>query len=160
LDNEAHKIREKTIVNNRKARHDYHIIDEIEVGLVLKGSEVKSLRSGKGSLADAYARIRQNEVWLIGMNIPVYEKAAIEQEDPTRDRKLLLHRREIKKLIRRVEEKGVTLVPLRLYFKNNLAKLMLGIARGKRQYDKKVEIAKRDAKRDLDREQKRFKFKI
>jgi len=94
------------------------------------------------------------------MHIPPYEKAAFEKEDPMRDRKLLLHKNEIKKLIRRVEEKGITLVPLRLYFKKNIAKLGLGIARGKRQYDKKAAIAQRDAKRDLEREQKKFKFKL
>ena len=151
---------EKTIVTNRKARHDYYIIDEIETGIVLKGSEVKVLRAGKASLSDAYARIKGGEVWLIGMHIPPYEKASFQKEDPMRDRKLLLHKNEIKKLIRRVEEKGITLVPLRLYFKKNIAKLGLGIARGKRQYDKKAAIAQRDAKRDLEREQKKFKFKL
>ena len=151
---------EKTIVTNRKARHDYHIIDELEAGLVLKGSEVKSLRAGKASLSDAYARVKEGELWLVGMHIPSYEKASFQKEDPMRDRKLLLHKKEIKKLIRRVEEKGITLVPLRLYFKNNIAKLSLGIARGKRQYDKKEAITQRDVKRDLEREQKQFKFKL
>jgi SsrA-binding protein len=153
-------ITEQTIVTNRKARHDYFIIDEVETGIVLKGSEVKSLRAGKVSLSDAYARIKGGEVWLVGMHIPPYEKASFQKEDPMRDRKLLLHKREIKKLIRRVEEKGITLVPLRLYFKKNIAKLGLGIARGKRQYDKKETIAERDAKRDLERQQKKFKFKL
>jgi len=151
---------EKTIVTNRKARHDYHIIDEIETGLVLKGSEVKALRAGKASLSDAYARVKGGEVWLVGMHIPPYEKASFQKEDPMRDRKLLLHKKEIKKLIRRVEEKGITLVPLRLYFKNNIAKLGLGVARGKRQYDKKEAIAQRDAKRDLERDQKKFQLKL
>ncbi len=151
---ENNQIKEKTIVSNRKARHDYEIVDNIECGLVLLGSEVKSLREGKASLADAYARIRDNEVWLTGMHIPPYKQAAYEVADPVRDRKLLLHKSEIKKLARKVLEKGVTLIPLRLYFKNNIAKVDLGLARGKRQYDKKVAIAQRDAKRDLQREEK------
>jgi SsrA-binding protein len=151
---------EKIIITNRKARHDYYIIDEIEAGLALKGSEVKSLREGKVSLSDAYARVQNGEIWLIGMHIPPYEKASFQREDPMRDRKLLLHKNEIKKLIRRVEEKGITLVPLKLYFKRNIVKLALGIARGKRQYDKKETITQRDAKRDLEREQKKFKFKL
>jgi SsrA-binding protein len=151
---------EKTIVTNRKARHEYEIVDQIEAGLVLLGSEVKSLRAGRANLGDAYARVIKGEVWVIGMHISPYKEATFQNHDPLRDRKLLLHRNEIKKLARKVEEKGFTLIPLRLYFRNNIAKLDLGIARGKRQYDKKVAIAQKDAKREMEREQKKFKFKI
>ena len=158
MDNETKK--EKTIVRNRKARYNYEIIDSIETGIVLLGSEVKSLRQGKASLADCYARIKNGEVWLIGMHISQYEQNTIENLDPLRDRKLLLHKSEIKRLLRKIDAKGMTLVPLRLYFKNNIAKLELGIARGKRQYDKKVAIAQRDVKRELERDQKKYKFKI
>ena len=114
---------EKNIVTNRKARHEYEIIDRIETGLVLLGSEVKSLRDGKASLADAYARVMDGEVWVIGMHISPYKEATFQNHDPLRDRKLLLHRNEIKKLARRVDEKGFTLIPLRLYFRKNIAKL-------------------------------------
>jgi SsrA-binding protein len=151
---------EKTVVTNRKARHEYEIIDRIEAGLVLVGSEVKSLRAGRANLGDSYARVIKGEMWIIGMHISPYKEATFQNHDPRRERKILLHRNEIKKLTRRVEEKGFTLIPLRLYFKNNIAKLELGLARGKRQYDKKVTIAQRDAKREMEKEQKKFKFKI
>ncbi len=151
---------DKTVVNNRKARYEYEIVEQIEAGLVLKGSEVKSLRAGRANLADAYARVIKGEIWVIGMHISPYKEAADQNHEPLRDRKLLLHRSEIKKLKRRIEEKGFTLIPLRLYFKSNKAKVEIGVARGKRQYDKKTTIADRDAKRDLEREQKKFKFKI
>ncbi len=151
---------EKTVITNRKARHEYEIIDRIEAGLVLLGSEVKSLRNGRANLGDSYARVIKGEIWIIGMHISPYKEATIQNHDPLRDRKILLHRNEIKKLARRVEEKGFTLIPLRLYFKNSIAKLELGLARGKRQYDKKVAIAQRDAKREIEKEQKKFKFKI
>jgi len=151
---------DKTVVSNRKARHEYEIVDQIEAGLVLKGSEVKSLRAGRANLADAYARVIKAEIWVINMHISAYKEATDQNHEPLRDRKLLLHRSEIRKLARRVEEKGFTLIPLRVYFKNNKAKVEIGIARGKRQYDKKTTIAERDAKRDLEREQKKFKFKL
>lgn len=151
---------DKTVVNNRKARYEYEIVDQIEAGLVLRGSEVKSLRAGRANLADAYARVIKGEIWVIGMHISSYKEATDQNHEPLRDRKLLLHRSEIKKLKRRIEEKGFTLIPLRLYFKSNKAKVEIGVARGKRQYDKKTTIADRDAKRDLEREQKKFKFKI
>jgi len=150
----------KVIANNRKARHNYEIISSLEVGMVLQGSEVKSLRSGKASLVDAYGRIINGELWIIGLHIAQYKEATFANHEPTRERKLLIHKQEIKKLKRKVEEKGITLVPLKLYFKNNIAKLELGIARGKRKYDKKVSIAKKDAERDMQREQKKYKFKI
>jgi SsrA-binding protein len=151
---------DKTVVSNRKARHEYEIVDQIEAGLVLKGSEVKSLRAGRANLADAYARVIKAEIWVINMHISAYKEATDQNHEPLRDRKLLLHRSEIRKLARRVEEKGFTLIPLRVYFKNNKAKVEIGIALGKRQYDKKTTIAERDAKRDLEREQKKFKFKL
>ena len=128
--------------------------------MVLVGSEVKSLRAGRANLGDAYAKVTKGEVWVIGMHISPYKEATTQNHDPLRERKLLLHRSEIKKLLRRVNEKGFTLIPLRLYFRKNIAKLELGIARGKRQYDKKVAIAQKDAKREMEREQKKFKFKI
>jgi SsrA-binding protein len=151
---------EKTVVSNRKARYEYEIVDQVEAGLVLVGSEVKSLRAGRANLGDAYARVIKGEVWVIGMHISPYKEATSQNHDPLRERKLLLHRSEIKKLFRRVDEKGFTLIPLRLYFRKNIAKIELGIARGKRQYDKKVAIAQKDAKREMEREQKKFKFKI
>jgi len=151
---------EKTVVTNRKARYEYEIIDQVEAGLVLVGSEVKSLRAGRANLGDAYGRVTKGEVWVIGMHISPYKEATSQNHDPLRERKLLLHRSEIKKLTRRIDEKGFTLIPLRLYFRKNIAKIELGIARGKRQYDKKVAIAQKDAKREMEREQKKFKFKI
>jgi SsrA-binding protein len=153
-------MEEKVIVTNRKARHEYEILENVEAGLVLLGSEVKSLRAGRANLGDAYAVVRQGEIWVIDMHISPYEKNTIQQLDPLRERKLLLNRSEIRKLTRRVEEKGFTLIPLRLYFKNNIVKVDLGLARGKRQYDKKEAIAKRDAQRDMEREQKKYKFKL
>lgn len=152
--------RQKIIVNNRKARYEYEIIDSVEVGIVLLGSEVKSLRDGKANISDSYARVKDGEFWIIGMHISQYKQNTTQILDPMRDRKLLLHKNEIKRLARRVEEKGMTLVPLRLYFSKNIAKIELGIARGKRQYDKKTAIAEKDAQRDLEREQKKFKFKL
>jgi SsrA-binding protein len=151
---------EKIIVTNRKARYEYEIVDSIEAGIVLQGSEVKSLRAGKASLADAYARVIKSEIFVFAMHIATYKEATDQNHEPLRDRKLLLHRNEIKKLARRVAEKGFTLIPLRLYFRRNIAKIEIGLARGKRQYDKKTAIAQKDAKRDLEREQKKFKYKI
>jgi SsrA-binding protein len=151
---------EKNIVINRKARHEYDIVDSLEAGIVLAGSEVKSMRAGRANLSDAYARVARGEVWLSGMHVSPYKEATDQNHDPLRERKLLLHSSEIKKLTRRVEEKGFTLIPLRLYFKKNRVKVELGLARGKRQYDKKHAIAQRDAKRDMEREQKKFKFKL
>lgn len=141
----------RVVTNNKKARHDYHIVDTIEAGIALKGSEVKSIREGKVNLQDAYARFKKGELWLIGMHISPYKQAAFEQPDPRRDRKLLLHKRELKRLFRQTEEKGVTIVPLKIYFKKHLVKVELGIARGKKQYDKRAAIAERDQKREMDR---------
>ncbi len=144
----------KVIATNRKARYDYEIIDTIETGIVLVGTEVKAAREGRINLTDAYARIKDNELWLIGLHISPYSKSDMENHDPLRDRKLLVHRLQLKRLNRQVEEKGVTLIPLKIYFNRHLIKVELGLARGKRRYDKRASIAERDQKRDLDRLQK------
>ena len=144
----------KTICTNRKARHEYKILDTVEAGVVLTGSEVKSLRLGHASLQEAYARIDGDEVYLVGVNIRPYEMAGRFNHEPTRRRKLLLKRSEIRKLIRGVEAKGITLVPLRLYFKGSWVKVEIGLAVGKRAYDKRAAIAKRDAGREMDRARK------
>lgn len=144
----------KIISNNRKARYEYTIVSNYEAGLVLQGTEVKALREGKANLTDAYARFINGELWLIGMHISPFSKSAVENHDPLRNRKLLLHRQELKKIQRQIQEKGVTLVPLRVYLKKHLVKVDLGLARGKRQYDKRAAIAERDQKRDMDRMRK------
>lgn len=149
--------KEKAVVVNRKARHDYEIIDSLEAGIALNGTEVKAIREGRVSLADAYAKFRRGELWIIGMHISPYTKAVTQSHDPLRDRKLLLHRLELKKLLRQVEEKGVTLIPLKVYFNRHLVKVEIGLARGKKQYDKRQVIAERDQKRDLDRLKKNFR---
>jgi SsrA-binding protein len=143
---------EKTVVTNRKALHEYFVIDRFETGIALKGTEVKSLRQGTANLQDGYAMIRKGEIWLIGMHISPFEKGNINNHDPKRDRKLLLHKREIRRLIGRVTEKGLTLIPLRIYFKHNIAKIELGLARGKKSYDKREAIKKREVERQMRRE--------
>ncbi len=143
---------EKTVVTNRKALHEYFVIDRFETGIALKGTEVKSLRQGTANLQDGYAMIRKGEIWLIGMHISPFEKGNINNHDPKRDRKLLLHKREIRRLIGRVTEKGLTLIPLRIYFKHNIAKIELGLARGKKSYDKRAAIKKREVERQMRRE--------
>jgi SsrA-binding protein len=140
---------EKIVTTNRKARHEYFILDTFEAGIVLKGTEVKSLRQGNANLADGYAMLKGGEVWLAGMHISPYQQGSYSNVDPTRSRKLLLHAREIRKLSGRLKEKGLTLVPLKVYFKNNLAKVLLGLAKGKRAFDKRQDIAKRDAERAI-----------
>ncbi|GAB4170340.1 MAG: SsrA-binding protein SmpB [Calditrichia bacterium] len=149
----------KTIVSNRKAFHDYFIESKFEAGLQLKGTEVKALREGKCSIVDSYARIIDGELWIIGMNIPVYKNAGYATHDPYRTRKLLLHKEELRKIFRLVMEKGVTIIPLKVYFKNGWAKVELGIARGKKKYDKREDIAQRDRKREEDRMKKQYKIK-
>jgi SsrA-binding protein len=146
---------EKVVVTNRKALHDYFILDRFEAGIVLKGTEVKSLRQGGANLQDGWAEIRNGEVWLIGMHVSPFEKGNINNHDPRRDRKLLVHKQEIRRLTGRVSEKGLTLVPLRVYFKNNIAKVEIGIVRGKKSYDKRQAIAKREMERQLRREYSR-----
>jgi SsrA-binding protein len=140
-----------TIASNRRARHDYHIEETYEAGISLVGSEVKSLRAGKASLQDAYAMVRGEEIFLVGAHIPPYPQASIQNHEPTRSRKLLLHRAEIRRLIGKTAQKGLTLIPLRLYFKENRVKVELALARGKRAYDKREAIVKREAEREMDR---------
>ncbi len=142
---------ERTAATNRRAHHDYQILDKFECGVVLTGSEVKSLRGGRASLSESYARIRGGEVWLENMHIPPYEQGEKRGYDPRRDRKLLLHRREIDRLIGQTAEKGLALVPLRVYFSHGLAKVELGVARGKRQFEKRQAIAEREHKREMER---------
>ncbi len=142
-----------TVATNRRARHDYEILDTVEAGIVLRGSEVKTLREGKASLQDAYAAVEGGEV-ILHMQIPAYSHTGYEGHEPTRPRKLLLHHKQIDELSRRVAERGLTLVPLRLYFKSQLVKVELGIGRGRRAYDKRQAIAKRDAAREMDRVRK------
>ena len=141
----------KVIATNRRARHDYTIEDTLEVGIMLTGTEVKSLRAGRASLTDGYAMITQGEVWLYGVHIPEYAQGTWTNHEPRRVRKLLLHRREIDRLERATREGGLTLVPLSLYFSDGKAKLELALARGRRTYDKRHELARRDAAREVER---------
>jgi SsrA-binding protein len=141
---------DQVVINNRKARHDYFVLDSLECGMVLKGAEVKSIRNGRANLQDGYARVENGEVWLYGMHVSPYEFSRAEL-DPVRRRKLLLHHKEITALARATEEKGTTLVPLRVYFKDGRCKVELAVARGKARYDKRQALAKRDADRETDR---------
>lgn len=141
---------------NRSARHDYHILDSMEVGIVLKGSEVKSIRQGKVNLKDAFARVMKGELWLMGMHITPYANVnTFETLEPMRDRKLLLHRKQLVKLEEATAEKGLSLIPLKIYFKNRRAKLELGVGKGKKLYDKREDAKEKDAKREIDRAMKR-----
>jgi SsrA-binding protein len=142
---------EKTIATNRRARFEYHLSDNVEAGLVLTGSEVKSLRAGTVSINEAYAMIRGNEAWLIGATIEPYPQAGMRNHDRLRDRKLLLHRREIDKLRGRVEQQGFTLVPGRLYFKGGKVKIELALGRGKDVADKRETVKRRDSQREIQR---------
>jgi len=142
---------EKLIADNRRARHDYHLLDRVEAGLVLTGTEVKSLRDGRASLQQAYAAVRDGEAWLVGAHISVYDQGNLANHDPDRDRKLLLHKKELESLAGKVSQKGLTVVPTRLYFKNGRAKVELALARGKEGRDKRRDIAKREADRDMQR---------
>lgn len=142
---------EKLVVDNRRARHDYHLLERVEAGLVLTGTEVKSLRDGRASLQQAYADIRGEEAWLVGAHISVYEQGNIANHDPDRDRKLLLHKKELASLAGKVAQRGLTLVPTKLYFKNGRAKVELALARGKEQHDKRRDIAQREADRQMER---------
>jgi SsrA-binding protein len=143
--------REKLIADNRRARHDYHLLERVEAGLVLQGTEVKSLRDGRASLARAYGDVRDGEIWLVGLHISAYEQGTHGNHDPERDRKLLLHRREIERLGSRVRERGLTLIPTRLYFKDGRAKVELALARGKELHDKRRDLAAREADRQIER---------
>lgn len=142
----------KIIATNRKARYLYHIIDKFEAGLVLKGSEVKSLRQGKVSFVDAFAKVEDGEVWLYNLHISPYDKGGYVNHDPLRKRKLLFNSREIRKISSRTQEKGLTFVPLKIYFRKSYIKMEMGLARGKNVYDKRDTIAERDAKRSMERE--------
>lgn len=141
----------KTIARNKKAMHDYFIEEVYEAGIVLKGTEVKSIRQGKVNLKDSYAAVQNEEVYVYNMHISPYEKGNIYNVDPTRTRKLLLNKREINKLIGYTQQKGLTLVPLKLYFKKGLVKMKLAVARGKKLHDKRADIAKRHAEREIER---------
>ena len=141
----------KVLVQNTKARHEYFILETFECGIELFGTEVKSLRDGKANLADSYASIDNGEVFIKGMNISPFEKGNIFNRDPLRHRKLLMHKQEIRKLIGQIQQQGLTLVPLSVYLKGSLVKVSLGLAKGKKLYDKREDIAKRDAKRDAQR---------
>ena len=142
---------QKTVASNRRALHDYEILDRFEAGIVLTGSEVKSLRGGRGSLSEAYGRVQGGEVWLEGMHIPPYEQGEKRGYDPIRRRKLLLHRNEIERLIGKTQERGLTLVPLRVYFSHGLAKVEVGLGRGKRQFEKRQTTLEREHRREMDR---------
>ena len=139
----------KIIAQNRRARHEYHIIETFEAGLVLNGTEVKSLRGGRASLPESYARVENGEVFLLNAHIDEYDRGNRFNHNPIRPRKLLMHRREINRLIGRVEERGLTLVPLRMYFRRGKAKVELALARGKKAHDKREAIAKREAEREM-----------
>jgi SsrA-binding protein len=142
---------EKTVVVNRKALHDYEILERFEAGLALTGTEIKSIRDGRVSLREAYARPEDSELWLLGAHIALYPAASRFNHEPRRRRKLLLHKYEVRELERAVNERGLTLVPLRLYLKRGMAKLELGLARGRRKYDKRQVIARREAERQMQR---------
>jgi len=146
----------KTVAQNKKARHDYFIEETYEAGIELAGTEVKSIRLGKVNLRDSYAYIKNSEVFISGMHISPYEKGNIFNKDPLRDRKLLLHKYEINKLIGYTQQKGLTLVPLQVYFKKGKVKVELAVARGKKLFDKRQDIANRDAKREIDRRIKEY----
>jgi SsrA-binding protein len=144
----------KVVAQNKKARHDYFIEQTLEAGIVLSGTEVKSIRQGGVNLKDSYAEIRDMEVMLSGMHISPYEKGNIFNREPMRDRKLLLHKAEISRLLGYIQQKGMTIVPLQVYFKRGKVKIELGVAKGKKLYDKREDIAERDAKREIDRRMK------
>lgn len=139
------------IAENRRARYDYHIVETVEAGMVLTGTEVKSLRAGKASIGEAFATVMGGEAWLVQAHIPEYAFGNRQNHDPTRQRKLLLHRDEIEELSRFTREQGRTLVPLRLYWKDGMAKVLIGLATGKAQHDKRQDLAKRDAQRQIER---------
>ncbi len=141
----------KSLATNRKAYHDYHVEETHEAGIALTGSEIKSVRAGSVNLRESYALIRHREVWLMHAHIAPYDPASRQNVDPYRERKLLLHRGEILRLMGKAQERGLTLLPLRMYLKNNRAKVEIGLARGKKQFDKRQTLAKREAEREMDR---------
>jgi SsrA-binding protein len=139
-------------LDNRRARHEYEILESLEAGLVLTGTEIKSIRSGGASLNEAYARVRDGEAWLMGMHVAGYKEGSFSNVEPNRPRKLLLHREQIEHFRSRVGEKGLTIVPLRMYFTRGKVKVLLGLARGKKLWDKRADVAKRDVERDIARQ--------
>ncbi len=147
----------KVIAENRKARYEYFIEDQFEAGMVLKGTEVKSLRQGRANLKDSYARIKRGEVFVHQLHISPYPFAYYDNHDPLRTRKLLLHKHEIKRLYGKVNERGYSLIPLQLYFRSGKVKIRLALAKGKRKHDKRETIRRRDEQRDLDRQRKEYK---
>lgn len=154
---EKEKDHIKLIAENRKARHDYFIEEQFEAGLVLKGTEVKALRQGRANLSDAYARFKNGELFVYQMHISPYPFAYYDNHDPLRVRKLLLHRHELRRLLGKLTERGFSLIPLRLYFRDGKVKMQLALAKGKRKYDKRESIRKRDEERDLQRQRKEYK---
>ena len=146
----------KIITSNRRARREYHITETLEAGLALRGTEVKSLREGRANLQDAYCKVEGGEMFVLNMHISPYSHGNLNNHDPVRPRKLLLHKREIGKMKKATEQKGFTVIPLKLYFKNGIAKVEIGLARGKKLYDKRADIAERDTQRRLDRTMKEF----
>jgi SsrA-binding protein len=149
------QLTERTLASNRKARHEYFIDEVFEAGIALTGTEIKSVRAGRISLQEGYARAEGGEMWLVGVNIAPYHQGNIMNHDPLRRRKLLLHRDEIRDIGRKLKEKGFTLVPLRVYVKGNRAKVELGLARGKKLYDKREDLARKDAEMEIKRALKR-----
>ena len=145
---------DQTVAVNRRARHEYAVEETLEAGIALTGTEIKSIRAGRVNLAEAYARIERGEAWLIGAHIALYEQGNRNNHEPTRTRKLLLHRDQISELVGRTQAKGFTLVPLKLYIRNGMAKLEIGVAKGKKAHDKRRTIAERDARRELERSTK------
>lgn len=146
---------ERPIAQNRKAKHDYSVLDTLECGVVLRGSEVKSLRAGKVSLAEAYGRIRDGEVWLMGCDIAEYVEANRYNHEPRRPRKLLMHRREVKRFAAKALQQGLTLIPLKMYFHRGIAKVLMGVCRGQKHHDKRQSLKKADAQRDIARHMRR-----
>ena len=146
----------KIVAENRRARRDYFVVDEYEAGMVLTGTEVKSLRQGRANLKDSYARIKDGEVFVYQLHIAPYPFAHYDNHDPLRPRKLLLHKHEIKRLYGKINEKGHTLIPIRIYFKNGKVKILLALAKGKRKYDKREAIKRRDEQRLMERERKQY----
>ena len=142
---------DRVVATNRRARHEYEILETLEAGLVLRGTEVKSLRTGQVNFKDSYATVRNAEVWLVGCHISPYSHGTDANHDPERDRKLLLHAREIRRLVGKIAERGLTVVPLKLYFKAGRAKIEIGLARGKKLHDKRATLRERESRREMDR---------
>ncbi len=155
------KQKQQISLSNKRAFHDYEILEKYEAGIVLHGTEVKSLRQGRASFKDSYAKVIDGELWVVNLHITPYDHGGYSNHDPVRRRKLLLHKHELRRLIGKIEERGLTVVPLRIYFKGSYAKMQIGLARGKRMHDKRKDIAKRDMTRDAQRELKdKYRLKI